>query len=122
MCPTLYGFIPQTFCGDEVASLCAERTGAEDIQGDGDPLLMVMGLGAPMLAWRPELCALLAERDHVAYDQEMLFVGATLHDLGLTTKYATPEHSFEMDGADAAKAFLVSEAIPAASQLVEGLQ
>jgi len=38
MCPSLYGFIPQTFCGDEVAKLCAERTGAEGIKGDGDPM------------------------------------------------------------------------------------
>jgi inorganic pyrophosphatase len=38
MCPTLYGFIPQTFCGDEVAKLCAERTGTEGIEGDGDPM------------------------------------------------------------------------------------
>ena len=38
MCPTLYGFIPQTFCGREVAELCAERTGRTDIQGDGDPM------------------------------------------------------------------------------------
>jgi inorganic pyrophosphatase len=38
MCPTLYGFIPQTFCGDEVAALCALRTGKTDIQGDGDPM------------------------------------------------------------------------------------
>ena len=38
MCPTLYGFIPQTFCGDEVAALCAERTGLTGIKGDGDPM------------------------------------------------------------------------------------
>jgi inorganic pyrophosphatase len=38
MCPTLYGFIPQTFCGEEVAALCAQRTAQIDIQGDGDPL------------------------------------------------------------------------------------
>ena len=38
MCPTLYGFIPQTFCGDEVAALCAERTGVKGIEGDGDPM------------------------------------------------------------------------------------
>jgi inorganic pyrophosphatase len=38
MCPSLYGFIPQTFCGDEVARLSAERTGASDIKGDGDPM------------------------------------------------------------------------------------
>jgi inorganic pyrophosphatase len=38
MCPTLYGFIPQTFCGDYVAQLCAERTGIPGIEGDGDPM------------------------------------------------------------------------------------
>ncbi|ATB27800.1 inorganic pyrophosphatase [Melittangium boletus] len=37
-CPTLYGFIPQTFCDELVAKRCAERTGIKDIKGDGDPL------------------------------------------------------------------------------------
>jgi len=36
--PTLYGFIPQTFCGDRVAELCRERTGGAQIRGDGDPM------------------------------------------------------------------------------------
>lgn len=38
MCPTLYGFIPQTFCGAQVAELCALRTGTQGIEGDGDPM------------------------------------------------------------------------------------
>lgn len=38
MCPTLYGFIPQTFCGEEVAALCSQRTAQTNIQGDGDPM------------------------------------------------------------------------------------
>ena len=38
MCPTLYGFIPQTFCGAQVAELCALRTGRQGIEGDGDPM------------------------------------------------------------------------------------
>jgi len=36
--PTLYGFIPQTFCGMRVAELCEERCGVEGIRGDGDPM------------------------------------------------------------------------------------
>ena len=36
-CPTLYGFIPQTYCGDGVARLSRERTGL-DLAGDKDPL------------------------------------------------------------------------------------
>jgi inorganic pyrophosphatase len=38
MCPTLYGFIPQTFAGAEVAELCAQRTGRSGIEGDKDPM------------------------------------------------------------------------------------
>ena len=38
MCPTLYGFIPQSFCGEEVAELCASRACRTGIKGDGDPM------------------------------------------------------------------------------------
>lgn len=38
MCPTLYGFIPQTLCGDAVGQLCSARTGLQGIRGDGDPM------------------------------------------------------------------------------------
>ncbi|HKO95482.1 MAG TPA: inorganic pyrophosphatase [Pyrinomonadaceae bacterium] len=38
MCPTLYGFIPQSYCGEQVAQLCSERTGVPGIEGDGDPM------------------------------------------------------------------------------------
>lgn len=38
MCPTLYGFIPQTYCGEQVAKLSADRSGSTGIQGDGDPM------------------------------------------------------------------------------------
>jgi inorganic pyrophosphatase len=38
LCPTLYGFLPQTFCGERVGAHCAERTGLTGIEGDGDPL------------------------------------------------------------------------------------
>lgn len=38
LCPAPYGFIPQTFCGDEVGLLCGSRAGREEIKGDGDPM------------------------------------------------------------------------------------
>lgn len=38
VCPTLYGFVPQTFCGDRVAALSQESTGRPTVRGDGDPL------------------------------------------------------------------------------------
>ncbi|MDG5799494.1 inorganic pyrophosphatase [Marinilabiliaceae bacterium ANBcel2] len=36
--PSLYGFIPQTYCGRDVAEFCAQKTGKKGIKGDGDPL------------------------------------------------------------------------------------
>lgn len=37
--PMLYGFIPQTFCGDRVAELCHPSVGGDRfIRGDGDPM------------------------------------------------------------------------------------
>ena len=38
LCPALYGFIPQTYCGDESAALCRAATGVNVVRGDGDPL------------------------------------------------------------------------------------
>jgi inorganic pyrophosphatase len=38
VCPTLYGFIPQTFCGQRVAELSQEKTRLPTVEGDGDPL------------------------------------------------------------------------------------
>ncbi|MEZ4978190.1 MAG: inorganic pyrophosphatase [Chitinophagales bacterium] len=36
--PALYGFIPQTYCGDLIAEYCMQKTGYKQIKGDGDPL------------------------------------------------------------------------------------
>lgn len=36
--PALYGFVPQTYCAEEVATYCMEQSGKSDIIGDGDPL------------------------------------------------------------------------------------
>lgn len=36
--PALYGFIPQTYCAEQVGSFCSLQTGRKEIKGDGDPL------------------------------------------------------------------------------------
>ncbi len=36
--PALYGFLPQTYCGERVGKYCQEKTGQKDIMGDKDPL------------------------------------------------------------------------------------
>ncbi len=38
VCPTLYGFIPRTLCGDRVSARCRECTGGQALVGDDDPM------------------------------------------------------------------------------------
>ncbi|MBI3249660.1 MAG: inorganic pyrophosphatase [Deltaproteobacteria bacterium] len=38
VCPTLYGFIPQTLCAERVGNFCGGKTQRAGIDGDGDPL------------------------------------------------------------------------------------
>lgn len=37
-CPTLYGFIPRTFCGEKVGHYCGEVIKRSGVVGDNDPL------------------------------------------------------------------------------------
>jgi len=36
--PALYGFVPRTYCDDEIAKFCMQQTKRENMKGDGDPL------------------------------------------------------------------------------------
>lgn len=47
----------------------------------------------------------------LSYDRELLYVSAVLHDLGLTERFAGPLR-FEVDGANAARAFLAERGVP----------
>lgn len=38
LCPSLYGLLPRTYAGEEVARFCMEKTGRKALVGDGDPL------------------------------------------------------------------------------------
>src|SRR5438552_2305030 len=48
--------------------------------GSGEPLLLIMGLGAQMILWDEEFCRLLAARGHrvIRFDNR---------DVGLSTKF-----------------------------------
>ncbi|MGW1810844.1 HD domain-containing protein [Streptomyces sp. NPDC002078] len=48
----------------------------------------------------------------MSYDPELLYVGALFHDLGLTADYARTDQRFELDGADAARRFLLEHRVP----------
>lgn len=56
--------------------------------------------------------AMKGVRDKLKFDPELLYVAALFHDLGLVEAYHTDSKRFEVDGADAARAFLRSHGIP----------
>jgi len=45
-------------------------------------------------------------QDHLSFNSELLYLSALFHDLGLTSKYSSPDKRFEVDGANAAREFL----------------
>jgi hypothetical protein len=51
--------------------------------------------------------ALKARARGLEFDPELAYVGAMFHDLGLTATHRTADRRFEIDGADAARAFLL---------------
>jgi HD domain len=50
--------------------------------------------------------ALAGQRRGFKFDAELLYAGAMFHDLGLVPAYSSPTDRFEVDGANAARAFL----------------
>jgi hypothetical protein len=46
------------------------------------------------------------------YDRELLYVGAMFHDLGLVEGHRSEHERFEIDGANAARAFLEGHGLP----------
>ena len=57
--------------------------------------------------------ALAARAQGVKFDEELFFLGAILHDLGLTERFGALAGRFEVVGADAAQKFLSGEGVAA---------
>lgn len=56
--------------------------------------------------------ALSGDRRGLRYDPELLYLGAMFHDMGLTDRYASRDLRFEVDGANAARDFMMSYGVP----------
>ena len=55
--------------------------------------------------------ALAGRRLGLRYDAELLYVGALFHDMGLMPAYSSATERFEVDGANAAREFLIGHGI-----------
>jgi HD domain len=56
--------------------------------------------------------SLQGERRALDFDPELLYVGAMFHDVGLVEGHRSAHERFEIDGANAARAFLEARAVP----------
>jgi len=97
--------IPKIVAGVKIpdSKLATEATG------------FVRGLSAPVVfnhVMRAYLFGeLLGRAKGLKYDAELLYLGAVFHDLGQTEKFMGNQR-FEVDGADAASAFLAARGMP----------
>jgi HD superfamily phosphodiesterase len=55
--------------------------------------------------------ALTGERRELRFDRELLYAGAMFHDLGLMPEHASATERFEVDGANAARDFLLARGV-----------
>jgi hypothetical protein len=55
--------------------------------------------------------ALAGKHRGLKYDPELLYTGAMFHDMGLTHQHSSANERFEVDGANAARDFLLSHGI-----------
>src|SRR5688572_9427473 len=56
--------------------------------------------------------SLQGEKLGLDYDPELLYVGALFHDIGLVEGHRSEHERFEIDGANAARAFLEAHGLP----------
>lgn len=55
--------------------------------------------------------SIAGQRRSLKFDPELLYIGAMFHDLGLVPKYSSESDRFEVDGANAAREFLLQHRI-----------
>jgi hypothetical protein len=81
------------------------REAADLLREHGSPLLLAHSLRVYLFG------SLRGRHRGWAVDHELLYIGAVFHDLGVTAKYRSPDHRFEVDGANAARDFLRANGI-----------
>ncbi len=96
--------MPSDVAGVAIPDSALARDATEFARDACPPYLLNHGLRSFVFA------ALAARRRKVTVDAERLYVAAVLHDLGLTSKFMGPL-PFEIQGAEAARAFLQSRSV-----------
>src|SRR4051795_2742634 len=97
--------MPEVVAGIRIPDSKLAREATDLLREHGTPLLLAHSLRVYLFG------AIRGRHQGLAVDHELLYFGAVFHDLGLTAKYRSPDHRFEVDGANAARAFLRTNGI-----------
>jgi hypothetical protein len=95
----------EVIAGIRVPDSKLAREATELVREHGTPLLLAHSLRVYLFG------AIQGRHRGWALDHELFYVGAMFHDLGLTAKYRSQDHRFEVDGANAARDFLRANGI-----------
>src|SRR5271165_647720 len=85
------------------------REATDLLREHGTPLLFAHSLRVYLFG------SLRGRHRGLSVDHELLYFGAVFHDLGLTPKYRSQDHRFEIDGANAAQEFLRTNGVDEAT-------
>jgi hypothetical protein len=95
-----------TIAGIAIPNSALARDATEFVREASTPLLFHHS--RRVFLW----ASLQAERLSLRYDAELLYVGAMFHDVGLLEGHRSEHERFEIDGANAARAFLERHGLP----------
>jgi hypothetical protein len=98
--------MPEIIAGIRIPDSALARAATELVR-DGEPDLLYHHSRRVFL-WG----ALTGERKKLSFDPELLYLGAMFHDMGLVPAGSSPDLRFEVDGANAARKFMLSYGVP----------
>jgi hypothetical protein len=95
----------QSVAGVQIPDSRLARQATELLREHGTPLLFAHSLRVYLFG------SIRGRHRGLRVDPELLYFGAVFHDLGLTPTYRSADHRFEIDSANAARAFLRSNGV-----------
>jgi HD domain len=99
----------EVIAGIRVPDSKLAREATDLLREHGTPLLFAHSLRVYLFG------AIRGRHRGLSVDHELLYLGAVMHDLGLTPKYRSQDHRFEIDSANTARAFLRAHGIDEAT-------
>jgi hypothetical protein len=95
----------EVIAGIQIPDTKLAREATDLLREHGTPLLFAHSLRVYLFG------AIRGRHRKLRVDHELLYFGAVFHDLGLTPKYRSSDHRFEVDSANAARDFLRTNGI-----------